>query len=46
MDLLPYIRALDEIGYKGGMALDLYAHDYEAVSPGAIAYLNTLLSAL
>jgi len=46
MDLMPYVKALDEIGFCGGMALDLYAHDYEAVSPGAIAFIDSLRKAL
>lgn len=46
MDLRAYLRALAEIGFTGGMALDLYAHDYEAVAPSAIAYLRDLIDAL
>lgn len=43
MDLAAYIRTLDEIGYDGGLSLDLYGYDYEAVAPDAIAYLRGLL---
>lgn len=43
MDLGAYLRVLDEIGYEGGLSLDLYGYDYEAVAPDAIAYLRDLL---
>ena len=45
MALGDYIRALVEIGFTGGMALDLYLHDYEQVSPEQIAYLRGLIAA-
>jgi sugar phosphate isomerase/epimerase len=44
MKLLDYLRALAETGFSGGLALDLYKHDYEAVAPGAIAYLRRLVA--
>lgn len=43
MDLGAYIQTLTEIGYEGGLSLDLYGYDYEAVSPDAISYLRSLL---
>ena len=44
MDLGAYIGALRDAGFDGGMALDLYAYDYEAVAKDAIAYLRALLA--
>jgi sugar phosphate isomerase/epimerase len=41
MDLGVYIRALRDAGFGGGMALDLYAYDYEAVAAGAVRHLKT-----
>jgi hypothetical protein len=42
-----YLHALNAAGFDGGMALDLYSCDYEAVSEKAIAtlkqYLNQVL---
>jgi sugar phosphate isomerase/epimerase len=46
MDLGVYLRALADMGFDGGLALDLYKYDYEKVSPGAIAYLDGLLQKL
>jgi sugar phosphate isomerase/epimerase len=43
MDLGAYLRTLNEVGFNGGLALDLYKHDYEAIAPGALAYLRSLL---
>ncbi len=49
MDMKAYLQALAETKFVqsgtgcGGLALDLYKYDYEAVAPGAIAYLRTLL---
>ena len=45
MDLGAYLRALSEVGYAGGLALDLYLHDYEAAAPAAIAYLRAAMPA-
>jgi len=42
MDLPAYLGALREIGFAGGLALDLYRHDYEAVAGDAIAYLRSI----
>jgi hypothetical protein len=36
--------ALYNIGFKGGLALDLYDVDYEAVSPDAVTYLKRCLA--
>lgn len=44
MDLRQYLAALDEIGFEGGLALDLYKHDYETVAPQALAFLRGLLA--
>jgi sugar phosphate isomerase/epimerase len=44
MDLLAYLDALTVVGFEGGMALDLYKYDYEAVAPEAIAYIRDLLN--
>lgn len=40
MDLRAYLHALAATGFSGGLALDLYQHDYEAVAPHAIRYLR------
>ncbi len=42
MDLPAYLRALRDAGFTGGLALDLYRHDYEAVAGDAIAYLRAI----
>ena len=44
MDLKRFLNALKEIGFEGGLALDLYEQDYEAVAPAAIAYLKKFLT--
>jgi sugar phosphate isomerase/epimerase len=46
MDLAAYVRVLYEVGFRGGMALDLYKYDYEEVAPAAIGYLRGLIAAL
>jgi sugar phosphate isomerase/epimerase len=46
MDLSLYLQALREVGFGGGMALDLYKYDYEAVASSSIVYLRTLLAQL
>ena len=43
MDLNLYLSSLKAIGFDGGLALDLYEQDYEAVAPAAIAYLKQIL---
>jgi sugar phosphate isomerase/epimerase len=43
MDLASYLRTLVEVGFEGGLALDLYGVDYEAVSPPALQFLRSLL---
>lgn len=40
MELGAYLEALAEAGFTGGLALDLYKYDYEAIAPAAIAYLR------
>lgn len=42
MDLAAYLRALREVGFDGGLVLDLYGLDLEEVGPGALAYLRGL----
>ncbi|MHB1317451.1 MAG: sugar phosphate isomerase/epimerase family protein [Anaerolineae bacterium] len=44
MELHLYIEALERAGFSGGLALDLYKHDYEAVAPREIAYLRSLMA--
>ena len=44
MDLAAYLEALARVGFRGGLALDLYKVDYAAVAPEAIAYLRGLLA--
>lgn len=43
MDLAAYLATLAEVGFDGGLALDLYAHDYEAEAPAALAYMRSIL---
>ena len=43
MDLSLYLAALVEVGFEGGLALDLYQHDYEAVARDSISYIRGLL---
>jgi sugar phosphate isomerase/epimerase len=40
MNLAAYLSALREAGFTGALALDLYAYDYEAVAPEAIAAIR------
>jgi len=44
MDLAAYLRTLTEVGYQGGLALDLYKYDYEGVAGKCIAYLRDLIA--
>lgn len=44
MALKDYFTTLHDIGFTGGLALDLYLHDYEAVAPECCTYLTSLLS--
>lgn len=46
MDLRAYLRTLAELGFDGGMALDLYKYDYEVVAKSSIAYLRGLMGDL
>lgn len=43
MDLGAYIAALADVGFTGGLALDLYNEVYEEVAGEAIAYLRGLI---
>ena len=43
MDLAEYIAALADVGFTGGLALDLYNEVYESVAGEAIAYLRKLI---
>ena len=44
IDLAAYLAALCEAGFHGGLALDLYKYDYEAVAPEAICYVRALIA--
>jgi sugar phosphate isomerase/epimerase len=44
MDMPRYIAALEHAGFTGGLALDLYKQDYEAVAPREIAFLRSLMT--
>lgn len=44
MDLLAYLGALSDVGFEGGLALDIYKYDYQQVAPQAVAYLRQLIS--
>jgi sugar phosphate isomerase/epimerase len=46
MNLVTFLQALAEVGFEGGMALDLYKYDYEAIAPEAIAYIRKLVAQL
>lgn len=46
MDLPAFLRALKEIGFSNGLALDLYKYDYEAVAKESIKHFHDLLSPL
>jgi sugar phosphate isomerase/epimerase len=43
MDLPAYLGALRQAGFAGSLALDLYAYDYEAVAPEAVAAIRQAL---
>ena len=45
MELPVYLRALKNIGFNQGLALDLYKYDYEAVAKESVAYFKQLLKA-
>jgi len=42
MDLNLYLKKLNEIGFDGPLALDLYKYDYEKVSTKSLKYLRSL----
>ena len=46
MDLLAYLRALQAIGFSGGMALDLYKYAYESIAAESVQYLRGLIERL
>lgn len=46
MQLSAYLRALIDVGFHGGMALDIYKYDYEAVANSSVVYLRNLLAQL
>ena len=46
MDLPAFLSALKNVGFTGGMALDLYAYDYEAVAGDAVKVLRGMLTKL
>jgi hypothetical protein len=43
MDLFAYLQELAEVGFNGGLALDLYKYDYEDVAPECIRYISKFL---
>lgn len=43
MDLLAFLSALKATGFDGGMALDLYKFEYEAVAGESIAHIRALI---
>jgi len=43
MDLPVYLRALRDIGFDQGLALDLYKYDYEVVATESVVYFKQLL---
>jgi len=44
MDLSLYVKVLEEISFKGAMALDLAAYDYEMVAPEAVVFIKNLIN--
>ncbi len=46
MDLSWYVKTLAQVGYRGGLALDLYGQDYEQVAGGAIRYIRELVQSV
>lgn len=44
MDLLQYLKALKELEFNGGMALDIYNGDYEQFSSASVKYIKDLIS--
>jgi sugar phosphate isomerase/epimerase len=44
MDLRVLLRALRDVGFSSGLALDLYKYDYQAVAKESITYFHDLLS--
>jgi sugar phosphate isomerase/epimerase len=46
MDLAAYLAALADAGFTGGLALDLYKYDYEAVAGEAVTYLRGLIESV
>jgi sugar phosphate isomerase/epimerase len=43
LDLKTCLEVLAQVGFEGGLALDLYKYDYEAVAPEALQYLHSIL---
>ncbi len=43
MDMQAYLHAVAQTGFTGGLALDLYSYDYEAIAEESIAYLRGLI---
>jgi sugar phosphate isomerase/epimerase len=44
MDLPAFLHALRQVGFDGGMALDLYAYDYETVAAQAVRILRNMIA--
>ena len=43
LDLKNCLDALIDVGFTGGLALDLYDYDYEKVAPDSLTYLRSLI---
>lgn len=43
MDLRAYLQVVSDVGFNGGLALDLYKYDYEAVAGQAVVDLRDAL---
>ncbi len=43
LDLATSLGVLAQVGFAGGLALDLYKYDYEDVAPEALRYLRSIL---
>jgi sugar phosphate isomerase/epimerase len=44
MDLKLYLNELENVGFTGALALDLYSYDYAAVSPEVLKFLSGMIN--
>lgn len=44
MNIADYLHALTNIGFNGGMAIDIYSYDYLEVAPQAIEFIRELIA--